>query len=69
MVLDLNVTPLHKYYIVNRVSLSQDYSANRYVLGLLNELLFIIVGQGAAKLSPVKFGGPLLKYLNLNLLC
>ena len=52
---------VHKYYI-NRVSLSQDYisskcfyavfklSANRYDLGLTNEPLLIIIGQGAAKL-------------------
>ena len=32
-------------------------SANRYAFGLLNEPLFIIVGQGAAKVWPVKVGG------------
>ena len=31
-------------------------SANRYGLGGLNEPLFIIMGQGAAKLWPVKVG-------------
>ena len=33
-------------------------SANRYDLGLSNELLFIIIGQEAAKLRLVKVGGP-----------
>ena len=60
---------VHMYYI-NRVSLSQDYTSkcfytvfqyrvNRYDLGLPNELLFIIIGQEAAKLLPVKVGGPI----------
>ena len=52
---------VYKYYI-NRVSLSQGYipskffyvvlqsSGNRYDLGLSNEPLSIIIGQGAAKL-------------------
>ena len=31
--------------------------AYRYELGLSNELLFIILAQGAAKLWPVKVGG------------
>ena len=55
------LTLVHKYYI-NRVSLTQDYiplkcfydvfkySANRFDLGLLNEPIFIIIDQGAAKL-------------------
>ena len=59
---------VHKYYI-NRVSLSQDcmylksaamlflkLNINRYDLGLSNEILFFIMAQGAAKLSPVKVG-------------
>ena len=33
-------------------------SVNRYGLGLSNELLFVIVTQGAAKLWPVKVGSP-----------
>ena len=33
------------------------FSANRYDLGLSNEPLFIIMGQGAAKLLPFKVGG------------
>ena len=33
-------------------------STNRYVLGLSNEILFIIIAQGAAKLWRVKVGGP-----------
>ena len=68
MVCDWDHMLVHKYYI-SRVSLSQDYiaskcfyvvvqqSANRYDLGLSNEPLFIIIGQGAAKLWPVKVGG------------
>ena len=32
-------------------------SVNRFGLGLSNKLLFIIIAQGAAKLSPVKVGG------------
>ena len=52
---------VHKYYI-NRVSLSYDHvlksatmlffkiSTNRYGIGLSNELLFITIGQRAAKL-------------------
>ena len=52
------LTPLVKYYI-NRVSLSHvksttmlffKISVNRYGIGLSNELLFVIIGQGAAKL-------------------
>ena len=33
-------------------------SANRYDLGISNEPLFIIIGQGDVKLSPVKVGAP-----------
>ena len=55
-------------YYINRVSSSQDFIplkcfyavfqqiANRYDLGLSNEPLFIIIGQGAAKLRPFKVG-------------
>ena len=31
-------------------------SASRYVLRISNELLFIIIAEGAAKLYPVKYG-------------
>ena len=41
-------------------------STNRYGFGLSNKLLFIIIGQRAAKLCPVKVGG--LKELPLVLL-
>ena len=33
------------------------YCTKRYAFGLSNELLFIIIAQGAAKLLPVKIGG------------
>ena len=33
------------------------YCAKRYGLGLSNELLFIIIAQGAAKLWPINVGG------------
>ena len=33
-------------------------SVNRCGKGLSNELLFVIIGQGAAKLSHVIVGGP-----------
>ena len=57
-------------YYINRVSLSHNYilvkcynavfqkNVDRYDLGLSNEPLFIIIGQGAAKLWPFKFGSP-----------
>ena len=32
-------------------------SVNRYGIGLSNELLFVIIAQGATKLWPVKVGG------------
>ena len=47
-------------YIVNWHSVAMlflELSVNRYSLGLSNELLFIIIAQGAAKLWPVKVGG------------
>ena len=65
VVCDWDHVLVHKYYI-NRVSLSQNYiyskcyytafheSANRYDLGLSNEPLFIIMGQGDAILWPWK---------------
>ena len=34
------------------------YYAARYGLGLSNEQLFVIIPQGAAKLRPLKVGGP-----------
>ena len=53
---------VHKFFI-NRVCLSNDIvllsatmlffkldTTNRYDIGLSNELLFVIIGQGAAKL-------------------
>ena len=55
------LTPFVKYYI-DRVGLSQDsirykcnyavfkISVSRYGIGLSNELLFLIIAQGAAKL-------------------
>ena len=67
VVCNLNHTLVHKCYI-HRVSLSQvyipskcfyavfQYCASRHDLGLSNESLFIIIGQGAAKLWPFKVG-------------
>ena len=43
-------------YLKSAAMLFFKSSANRYGLGLSNELLFIIIGQGAAKLWPVKVG-------------
>ena len=45
-------------YFKSAAMLFYKLSANRYGLGLSNELLFIIIDQGTAKLLPVKVGGP-----------
>ena len=45
-------------YFKSALMLFFKYCDKRYGLGLTNEQLFIITAQGAAKLWPVKFGGP-----------
>ena len=44
-------------YLKSTVILFFEKSPNKYDLGLSNELLFIIIAQGTAKLLPVKVGG------------
>ena len=45
-------------YLESAAMLFLKLSANIYGLGLSNELLFIIIAQGAAKMWPVKAGDP-----------
>ena len=45
-------------YLKSATILYFKMSADRYDLGLSNELLFIIIGQGAAKLWPFQVGSP-----------